>query len=243
MDIAAVLFWMLAGIAPSLLPVPTALRLALVFALALAFLVFRSSPSSETGPGSRYRMHHPVPGAWRYTAPAVVLLPAMLLGLYGLSQSATAPALERDPLVGGSIASAILLAPLVEEALFRGSIQQRMERQVGIHTGILLIAGIFAGLHLDAATLLPHFLAGVVFGYGSWTSGSIWPAVALHALTNVALATLASPAATYTRQAPLLSAAIGAASLGGLTVLYARASRSAPPPLAHTRLYHGAQDG
>lgn len=244
MEIAAVLIWMLAGVAPSLLPVPTAVRLAMVAALAAAFLAFALQPFSRSRTRRmRFRMQPTAPGAWPRTLLAAVLLPAALLGLYALTHGPTdRPAAATLPLAWATIASAILLAPLVEEAIFRGSMQQRMERQLGAHAGILVTSGLFAGLHLDVATFLPHLLSGLVFGYAAWTAGSIWPAVALHVVTNLALALLAPTFATYSRVAPVASALALAAGLVGLAVLYGHASRNVPARPTRTRLFHAPAD-
>ena len=55
----------------------------------------------------------------------------------------------------------------------------------------LLSAGLFALAHFVPTSFLPIFILGIIFAFLYQTSGSIWPAVLMHMLTNtVALATV-----------------------------------------------------
>lgn len=90
---------------------------------------------------------------------------------------------------------AVVLAPLEEELLFRGVLQIGLVARLGPRLGILLTALAFAAVHGSDAGVF-HVIAGVVYGVVAWRSGSIWPAVILHALNNalaVLLVVVAAP--------------------------------------------------
>jgi uncharacterized protein len=81
---------------------------------------------------------------------------------------------------------AVAVAPLVEEFVFRGLIQRRMERDFGAPLGIAIAAGLFALVHLLPWVLPLHFLLGLIFGLSVWATRSIWTGVLLHAGNNAA---------------------------------------------------------
>lgn len=83
---------------------------------------------------------------------------------------------------------AAALAPLCEEAAFRGYLQRTLARSLGPAAAIGLTALLFGVRHLDLVRFPALVLLGAVFGWASWRSGSLWPAVAAHAANN-ALAT------------------------------------------------------
>lgn len=82
-------------------------------------------------------------------------------------------------LVGG-----IVVAPVVEELFFRGFVFAGLRERYGARKAGLISAGLFAVVHLQPLTAVPIFLLGVVFAYLYHRSGSIWPAVIMHVLTN-----------------------------------------------------------
>ena len=94
----------------------------------------------------------------------------------------------------------ILFAALPEELFFRGWMQPAAERMmpsarwqlfgITLTGGIVLTAGAFALVHLAAQPVarLSVFFPGLWFGILRRESGSIVPAVAVHALSNVLMA-------------------------------------------------------
>jgi membrane protease YdiL (CAAX protease family) len=82
-------------------------------------------------------------------------------------------------LVGG-----IVVAPVVEELVFRGFVFAGLrERYVWWKAG-LISAGIFAVIHLQPLAVIQILALGMIFAYLYHRSGSIWPAVIMHVLTN-----------------------------------------------------------
>ena len=77
-----------------------------------------------------------------------------------------------------------ILAPIVEEALFRGFFQRWFERQRGVTTGVLSASAIFAMYHFNIYWLIPILLMATILGAMAWRVESIWPSVVVHATNN-----------------------------------------------------------
>ncbi len=78
-----------------------------------------------------------------------------------------------------------LAAPIAEESLFRGVIQQTLEARTDVTRGVLLTSLIFASLHLQYWWLIQLLLMAVILGYLAWRWDSIIPAVMIHAANNL----------------------------------------------------------
>jgi membrane protease YdiL (CAAX protease family) len=83
----------------------------------------------------------------------------------------------------------VVLAPVAEEWLCRGAAWRAATVLAPPRTALLLTAILFAFLHgLGGGYLLelPHrFVAGLLFGWLRWRSGSLLPGMLAHALHNV----------------------------------------------------------
>jgi membrane protease YdiL (CAAX protease family) len=80
--------------------------------------------------------------------------------------------------------TAIVLAPLFEETLFRGVLLPVLGRQLGALTAVLLSAALFAAAHLSLSELLPLFVLGCGLGWLRLRSGRLSASVLMHALWN-----------------------------------------------------------
>ena len=80
--------------------------------------------------------------------------------------------------------TAIVLAPLFEETLFRGALLPVAARQLGPTGGVLLSALIFAVAHLSLGELLPLLVLGTGLGWLRWSGGRLGSCVLMHALWN-----------------------------------------------------------
>jgi membrane protease YdiL (CAAX protease family) len=76
-------------------------------------------------------------------------------------------------------------APVCEELLFRGFIYSAFTKSFGHAKAIMLVAFLFAIGHLSPLNVVALFLAGILFGYLRHKTGSIFPAIGAHALTNL----------------------------------------------------------
>jgi membrane protease YdiL (CAAX protease family) len=91
-----------------------------------------------------------------------------------------------------------IVGPVVEELLFRGGIFRGLRRHHGAATTLIGISFFFALAHREPRNFLPDLLGGLAMGYVRWASGSLWPAILLHAAfntTSVVLALSAGPEA------------------------------------------------
>jgi membrane protease YdiL (CAAX protease family) len=88
------------------------------------------------------------------------------------------------------LSSAIIVAPLCEEFIFRGFMLQCLRDVFTEHTpwvNIVASSFIFAGIHLGVAqwqTMPSLFLLGAILGWMYEKSGSLWPCIILHACFN-----------------------------------------------------------
>jgi membrane protease YdiL (CAAX protease family) len=81
--------------------------------------------------------------------------------------------------------SAVLMAGIAEEMLFRGLIQRTLEHYRDPAMGIVLSSVFFALVHFNPWTAIQITLLGLVLGYLTWRTGSIVPAVILHSVNNL----------------------------------------------------------
>jgi membrane protease YdiL (CAAX protease family) len=135
---------------------------------------------------------------------------------------------------------AVGLAPLVEEWLFRGVIQQGLVTHLGVAGGILVTALLFAlghggaGMSAQAwaAVVAQIFVLGLAFGWVRHATGSLFAAILLHAGVNglgvLSLTLDASEPGAADDHLPLAALAAAAVSVA-LGVFWLR--RIAPAPL------------
>jgi membrane protease YdiL (CAAX protease family) len=102
------------------------------------------------------------------------------------------------PLFGGGIAGLLLallagglVAPVAEEAFFRGYVFAGLRQHLGLPAAVVISAALFAVAHVLPTSWPPIFVLGVLFAVLYQQTGSIWPAIVVHGMTNT-LAFLAS---------------------------------------------------
>lgn len=110
---------------------------------------------------------------------------AAFLGIFGLQiQPDIAPMFEETgfPLVllfGGAI-----IAPIIEEIFFRGFVFAGLRKRWDWKKAALASAALFAVVHVIPTSIVPIFFLGVIFAFLYQLSGSVWPAILMHMLTN-----------------------------------------------------------
>lgn len=122
---------------------------------------------------------------------------SMFLGLWGVELLAQPLVRQYDALLQAFIqalstcphwkiylfASAVMLAPLVEETIFRVMLYTELEKRAGPLVGYIGNSLIFAAVH-GAASLLPlYFAYGLVLTY-AFKKGGVASSMALHGLNN-----------------------------------------------------------
>lgn len=81
-------------------------------------------------------------------------------------------------------ASAIVLAPIQEEFVFRGYLYGVLRRYAGVPAGIVINAGLFAGIHLHAPSFAGLFVLATCLTLAYEWTGSLFVPMAMHALFN-----------------------------------------------------------
>lgn len=80
----------------------------------------------------------------------------------------------------------VFLAPVVEEVLFRGLLLGALVRRWGQWSGIIISSILFGLMHLSDPWVIPPLMVlGIVLGWLTVRSGSLWPAILAHTLNNV----------------------------------------------------------
>ena len=78
-----------------------------------------------------------------------------------------------------------IIAPLGEELLFRGFLQQVLEKHWKDVTKAILVTSLFFALiHMNPYWFAQIYILGVMLGFLSWKTGSVLPSLILHGLNN-----------------------------------------------------------
>jgi len=78
-----------------------------------------------------------------------------------------------------------IIAPLGEELLFRGFLQQFLEIYwKDITRAILLTSLFFSFIHLNPFWFIQIYILGILLGFLSWKTNSVIPSLILHSLNN-----------------------------------------------------------
>jgi CAAX protease family protein len=162
-------------------------------------------------------------------------LPERVLRTFDVSRIFEAPPLTRTALA----LLAATVAPLCEEAAFRGFLLTALRTRHPVRHAIALSTVLFAVMHLDPVRLPALLVLGAVFGWLAWRSGSLWPPILAHATNNalvgaIALSQGGSAPDVAERAAPRQALAV---MLPACVLLWAalsayRRATPEPPPLA-----------
>jgi len=91
--------------------------------------------------------------------------------------------------IGLMLAGVVVLAPVVEEMIYRGMLLSRLRRSMGTVWAVLAAAAVFAGMHLldpNALAVVPGlFLIGVVLGFLAVRRDDLSLAILTHAGVNL----------------------------------------------------------
>ena len=138
----------------------------------------------------------PWPGAissavagWLMVTPVVVATSWLLVHLVG-DPGGSNPLLElvlgsKDPLALFLLGwTAVVLAPLFEETIFRGALLPVLAKRWGTAGGVVLSALLFAMAHISIGELAPLTVLGVGLALLRVSTGRLLPSVLMHALWN-----------------------------------------------------------
>lgn len=82
------------------------------------------------------------------------------------------------------VVMAVVVAPVVEEVIFRGYLYGVARRFGGRWAAVGVTALLFAAIHVNALGLVPLALLGVVFALAYELTGSLWTSVLMHVCFN-----------------------------------------------------------
>lgn len=85
---------------------------------------------------------------------------------------------------GWAMLSTIVAAPILEEILFRGVIQEGSMRRYGAGWGILIGASLFGVVHLIPPQIVNAFFIGLILGVVYYRTRSLIPVILIHAINN-----------------------------------------------------------
>ncbi len=85
---------------------------------------------------------------------------------------------------GWLIATATIVAPVVEEVIFRGVFFPAAARKHGIPAAIVIVSMLFAGIHGHLPAILPLFVVGAFLCASYLYTGSLLVPVLMHAMFN-----------------------------------------------------------
>ena len=83
-----------------------------------------------------------------------------------------------------AILGAVVVASISEELLFRGFLQVTLERKGDPTRAVILSSISWTLIHVNFYWAIQIFIMGVIIGFIAWRTGSIIPAIILHAINN-----------------------------------------------------------
>ena len=79
----------------------------------------------------------------------------------------------------------VILAPLFEEFIFRGALQQGFEKRLGIMNGIIFTSVFWAFIHQVMSWAIQIFILGLVLGVLAYRYRSVLSSIIIHAVYNL----------------------------------------------------------
>ncbi len=115
----------------------------------------------------------------------LLLWGAVIQVMHWPTQPEIAPLLEGDALaIALGFVAAALVAPITEEAFFRGFIIGGLRKRFGAIASLLISAVFFALVHPPLTIFPVIFMLGLMLGALLLQTGSLWPAIFLHMAFN-----------------------------------------------------------
>ena len=242
--VGALLFWAVAQtifLIP-LFQIPPAVGVLLNAAIAAGFVwwfVVRPAARADRRRAATFRVR-PVPqDASRWIVPAAVAMVGVVItALVVLPRFLQIPpdkttfldAYLEQPLGPAAVFVMVaVIAPLLEEFLFRGWMQRSLERRTSAWTAIAVTALTFGVVHGELFGLPLRIAFGLASGYLAWRTRSIWPSVVLHGAYNGSLVMLSGALpqvdertlAGWARTDAIFYPALVALALASLTLAWA----------------------
>jgi membrane protease YdiL (CAAX protease family) len=181
--------------------------LSAVLATSLAWLGLRGRLGAAWAPGRGARGIDVLLGVGSGVAGFVILLVGIGLLFQVVGFDSPEQQALQDVVGGGAdallaVVLAVVLAPVVEELVFRGALHQGLRRRAGFWPAALLSSGIFAVVHVEVVASSPVFLVqlfllGVLFAWLLERTGNLLAPVIAHLVFNGISMSLAVLAARF----------------------------------------------
>ena len=78
----------------------------------------------------------------------------------------------------------MVAAPILEEVLFRGILQESLTEKLGGWRGVLAASAIFGIVHVIPQQMVNAFFVGIILGYIYIKTRSLLPVILIHAINN-----------------------------------------------------------
>lgn len=116
---------------------------------------------------------------------SIIAIDIVFAPLIELLPSANLDALY-DMMSGGlwAVVTGVIAAPILEEFLFRGIVQENMVRFSNPFAGIIIASLIFGMVHLIPQQVIMATFSGLVIGTVFYLTGSLATAISIHMLNN-----------------------------------------------------------
>jgi len=128
---------------------------------------------------------------WLITVAILIGVSSYLSIFFGNNIPGFAEQIEHIPLFGNTtfgylslVVSAFVLAPLVEEIVFRGFILQGLLKKFTPLISILISSLLFAFLHFEFSSIIPLFIIGNILGWIYYKRNNLWDCLLFHAMNN-----------------------------------------------------------
>ncbi len=92
-------------------------------------------------------------------------------------------------LLGLLVFFAVVIAPIFEEALFRGFAYPVLKQRFGVWRSLVIVSAVFAASHLHLPSVAPLFVFALGLGLSYELTGSLLVPITMHALFNAVMVT------------------------------------------------------
>ncbi len=85
---------------------------------------------------------------------------------------------------GWMMVTSIVVAPVMEETLFRGIVQHSLTRKYGAWRGLLIASAVFGIVHFNPQQVVNAFMVGLILGYIYYRTEALLPVILIHCINN-----------------------------------------------------------
>lgn len=165
------------------------------YALVMMFVFLTAQVKYHRSLGSALQWKSMGPNTWMFlpAGMAVAIVSMLTQAIMPTEKHFPIEKLFKDPVSGYTLALfGVLVAPIVEETLFRGMLYPVLERRWGLEVAVLGSSLVFASIHApQLAGGIPQlaviFMVGVLLGYVRGRTGSLVPGWLIHTGYNATL--------------------------------------------------------